>query len=170
MIHDLRVTLTETAPVLDWTAPEQRSGATDGKPAGVRIYRAEVDPAAGDAAISDPSRAKLIAPPVLLAQTTEMQYRDTSFQFGHTYFYSVREAVQFGAEIVESADSAPAILTAKDIFPPATPRDLEAVSVPAMNGTSGLHRIDLDDQYGNGFGGIQRLSKRPGRYAGAAVE
>lgn len=133
-VRDLRVTLTETALVLDWSLPQQ-PGTSAGKPAGFHIYRAEVDPTTAQAAVSDPSQAKLVAPPVLLAQTTEMRYRDTSFQFGHTYFYSVREAVQFGAEIVESADSAPAILTAKDIFPPATPRGLEAVAVQATDGT-----------------------------------
>jgi len=136
MVHDLRVTLTETAPVLDWTAPEQPSGATDGKAAGFRIYRAEVDPAAGDAALSNPSQAKLLAPIEPLAQTATTEYRDLSFQFGHTYFYSVRAVTQFGTETVESVDSAPVVVIAKDIFPPATPQDLEAVRVPAMNGSS----------------------------------
>jgi fibronectin type 3 domain-containing protein len=69
----------------------------------------------------------------LLAQTTETRYRDTSFQFGHTYLYNVRDSVQFGTETVESADSTPAVLAAKDIFPPATPLELEAVVVPATN-------------------------------------
>jgi len=135
MIPDLRVTLTETAPVLDWSPPEQPNGARDEKPAGFRIYRAEVDPAAADAALSNPSQAKLLAPIEPLAQTATTEYRDTSFQFGHTYFYSVRAVSQFGNETVESADSVPVVLIAKDIFPPVAPRDLEAVGVPAMNGT-----------------------------------
>jgi len=56
-----------------------------------------------------------------------------SFQFGHTYLYNVRDSVRFGTETVESADAAPAVLTAKDIFPPATPLGLEAVVVPTTN-------------------------------------
>ena len=73
----------------------------------------------------------------------ETQYRDTSFQFGHTYLYTIREVMQFGTETVESADSTPAVLTAKDIFPPAAPQGLQAVNVPATNG-AGVHRANLD--------------------------
>jgi hypothetical protein len=130
--QDLRATLTETALVLDWSAPQQ-PGSPAAKPIGFRVYRGEVNPETAQAAVLDASQAKLIAPPILLAQTTETRYRDTSFQFGHTYLYNVRDSVQFGAETVESADSAPTVLTAKDIFPPATPLGLEAVVVPATN-------------------------------------
>jgi hypothetical protein len=132
-VRDLRANLTETALVLDWSAP-QETESTAAKPISFHVYRAEVDPATGQAAVVDASQAKLIAPPILLAQTTETRYRDTSFQFGHTYLYSVHESVQFGTEIVESADSAPAVLVAKDIFPPGTPLGLEAVVVPAISG------------------------------------
>jgi hypothetical protein len=134
-VQDLRATLTETALVLDWSAAQEAGTASAGQAAGFRIYRAEVDSTTAEAALFNPSQAKLIAPAELLAQTTAAEYRDTSFQFGHTYFYRVRGVAQFGAAIVESADSAPAVLTAKDIFPPAAPQGLEAVGVPATNGT-----------------------------------
>jgi hypothetical protein len=133
-VRDLRATLTETALVLDWSAAQEARPASPGKPAGFRIYRAEVDPTAAEAAISNPSQAKLIAPPQSLAQTTATEYRDTSFQFGHTYFYEIRQVMQFGAQTVESADSSPTVLTAKDIFPPAAPQGLEAVAVATPNG------------------------------------
>ena len=135
-VEDLRATLTEAALVLDWSAAQQSPRDSAGKAAGFRIYRAEVDPTTAEAAISNSSQAKLLAPPELLGQTTQIEYRDTSFQFGHTYFYDVRQVMQFGTETVESADSAPAVLTAKDIFPPAVPQGLEAVAVPATNGTA----------------------------------
>ena len=135
-VEDLRATLTEAALVLDWSAAQQSPRDSAGKAAGFRIYRAEVDPTTAEAAISNSSQAKLLAPPELLGQTTQIEYRDTSFQFGHTYFYDVRQVMQFGTETVESADSAPAVLTAKDIFPPAAPQGLEAVAVPATNGTA----------------------------------
>lgn len=135
-VRDLRVSLTETALVLDWSAPPEPEGT--GTKRNFHVYRAEVDPATAEAAVLDASQAKLIAPPTLLAQTAETHYRDTTFQFGHTYLYSVREAVQFGTETVESADSAPAVLTAKDIFPPATPLGLEAVVVPATNANASV--------------------------------
>lgn|SRR5438445_723509 len=134
-VQDLRATLTETALVLDWSAAQKAHSASAGQAAGFRIYRTEVDPAMAEAAVFTPSQAKLIAPPELLAQTTATEYRDTTFQFGHTYFYSVRRILQFGAATVESADSSPTVLTAKDIFPPAAPQDLEAVGVTATNGT-----------------------------------
>jgi fibronectin type 3 domain-containing protein len=58
------------------------------------------------------------------------------FQFGHTYLYRVRAVEQFGPATIESADSTPAVLTAKDIFPPAAPRDLEAVNVATTKETA----------------------------------
>jgi hypothetical protein len=129
--RDLRVTPTETALVLDWSAAQGPRSASSGKLVGFRIYRAEVDPATAETALPNASQAKLIAPPELLVQTSETEYRDTIFQFGHTYFYTVREVVQFGTGTVESADAAPIVFAAKDIFPPGAPQDLEAVAVPA---------------------------------------
>lgn len=128
-VQGLRVTSTETALVLDWSAAQSAAEAGGAKPAGFRIYRAEVDPATAEAALLNPSQAKFIAPEELLAQTTATEYRDMSFQFGHAYLYRVRAVEQFGPAAIESADSTPAVLTAKDIFPPAAPRDLEAVTV-----------------------------------------
>ena len=130
-VQDLRVSLTETALVLNWGATP--TGGSAAKAAGFHIYRAEVDPTTADAAASNPSEAKLIAPPVLLAQTPETEYRDAKFQFGHAYFYTVRQVTQFENSSVESADSPPAILVARDIFPPAAPQGLETVGVPATN-------------------------------------
>jgi fibronectin type 3 domain-containing protein len=77
----------------------------------------------------------LIAPEELLAPTSATEYLDMSFQFGHTYLYRVRAVEQLGPAAIESADSVPAVLTAKDIFPPAAPRDLEAVTVATTKGT-----------------------------------
>lgn len=134
-VRDLRATLTETALVLDWSAAPEARPVSPAKLAGFRIYRAQVDPTAAEAAIANPSQAKLIVPPELLAQTTASEYRDTNFQFGQTYFYEIRQVMQLGSEIVESADSAPAVLTAKDIFPPAAPQGLEAVSMAMTEGT-----------------------------------
>src|SRR5579859_461700 len=128
-VQDLRVTPTESALVLNWSAPEAVAEAGGAKPAGFHIYRAEVDPTTAEAAVLNPSQAKLMAPEELLAQTNATEYRDMNFQFGHTYLYGVRAVEQLGPATIESADSVPAVLTAKDIFPPAAPRDLEAISV-----------------------------------------
>jgi len=45
--------------------------------------------------------------------------------------YTVRSVAQFGEDLVESADSAPASVTPRDAFPPAAPSNLEAAIVPA---------------------------------------
>ena len=140
-VRDLRATLAETAVALDWTAAQEEGGAFAGNAAGFRIYRAEVDPTTAEAAASNPPQARLIAPPQLLAQTTETQYRDTTSQFGHTYFYNIHRVMQFGAVTVESADSAPAVLTARDRFPPAAPQGLETVVEPAPNGTPASNEL-----------------------------
>jgi hypothetical protein len=134
-VQGLRATLTQTAVVLDWSASPEQGKSVSGRPAGFQIYRAEVDPTKAGAAILNPSDAKLIAPEQSLAQTTAAHYADANFQLGHTYIYRVREVWQFGNELVESADSVPAVLTAKDIFPPATPQGLEAVGVATGAGT-----------------------------------
>lgn len=133
-VQDLHATLTETALVLDWNAAQETSVAPGGKATAFRIYRAEVDPATAEAAVLNPSQAKLIAAPALLAQTTEPRYPDTNFQFGHVYVYTVRAVAQFEAATVESVDSAPTVLMAKDVFPPAAPQGLEVVGIAATNG------------------------------------
>jgi fibronectin type 3 domain-containing protein len=43
----------------------------------------------------------------------------------------VRNVAQFGADFVESTDSAPVIVTPRDVFPPATPTSPEITIVPA---------------------------------------
>ena len=133
-VQDLRVMLTETAMVLRWSAARQIVAAPGVGSATFEIFRAEVDPAAAQAGIANPSEAKLIAPPALVAQTTQSEYRDSNFQFGHTYWYTVRELDQFGNEPVESPDSEPAVIIARDIFPPVAPQGVEAVAIPAADG------------------------------------
>jgi hypothetical protein len=135
-VQDLRLTLTETALVLNWSSAERASSVPTEGAARFEIFRAEVDPATAQAAIANPADAKLVAPPALVAQTAQTEYRDGSFQFGHTYLYAVREVEHFGNESVESADSAPAVIAAKDIFPPAAPQGIEAVVVPGINGAA----------------------------------
>ena len=56
--------------MLDWSAAQSAAEAGGAKPAGFHVYRAEVDPATAEAAVINPSQAKLIAPEELLAQTT----------------------------------------------------------------------------------------------------
>ena len=130
-IGDLQATLTESAVELTWTPPTRTAGgATLPALVGYRVYRAEVEPAAEAAAAQDPSRAKLKMPLELLGPTPSAAFRDTQFEFGHTYLYSVRSVAQYAADEVESADSRPAVVTPRDTFPPAAPSGLVAIVVP----------------------------------------
>lgn len=135
IVQNLRITPTEAALVLEWSAPQSASENGGAKPTVFHIYRAEVDPTTAQAAVLNPSQAKLTGPEEMLAQTAATEYRDMSFQFGHTYLYKIRAAEQLGTTTIESADSAPAVLTAKDVFPPSAPRDLEAVTVATTKET-----------------------------------
>ena len=127
-VTDLRATVTETAIDLNWTLPD---GSMNRAPAGYRVYRADVE---ADAAAppADASQAKLRGPLALLGQLPASEYRDTTFEFGRTYVYLVRSVAQFGSDAVESADSPPVFVAAKDVFPPAAPPGvLAAVVSPA---------------------------------------
>ncbi len=131
-IGDLRAEVTETAIELSWSPPRRTSaGAALESLAGYRVYRAEVEPGAEVAASQDPSKAKLKTPLELLAPTPTAAFRDTRFEFGHTYLYTVRSVAQYESDSAESADSQSVVVTPRDIFPPAAPKGLEVIFVPA---------------------------------------
>jgi hypothetical protein len=132
-ITDLEARVTETAVELSWTAPTKTSGGEPLPQFGYRIYRGQLDSpgeasaleAATDAAAKDLRHVKWKSKPALLASPETNSYRDTDFEFNKTYVYVVRSAIANGAAL-ESADSRPAIVTPKDIFPPAAPQGLVA--------------------------------------------
>ena len=72
---------------------------------------------------------------VLHGTTGVARYEDTQFAFGRRYFYRVRTLAQFGADTVESENSAVVEVTARDVFPPPVPANLIAVA--------GAARVDL---------------------------
>ena len=141
-IDSLHIQVTESAIELSWSAPA-RTSAGDPLPviSSYHVYRGELDPSAADAASKNLAQAKWISPLVLLAPTVENSYRDTSFEFGKTYLYTVRSVIPLDNNPLESADSSAAVVTPRDIFPPAAPQDLVAAVLP---GTSpGSLEIDL---------------------------
>ncbi len=130
-IISLQATVTESAIELNWQAPT-RTSAGDPLPAlsEYRVYRGELDPASADAAAKDISQARWKSPLALLASSPTSTYRDTLFDFGKTYLYVVRTVMSpVGSPALESSDSTPAILSPRDIFPPAVPQGLVAAVI-----------------------------------------
>lgn len=126
-IDDLKADVTPAAIVLAWTPPKPLMDATP-TIAGYRVYRAEA------AATATPENPLLKSS---LARIGEMppgsqSFRDSQFNFGATYVYSVRSFAQYPAETLESADSNLTIITPRDTFPPAAPQGLIAALVPVQ--------------------------------------
>lgn len=131
-IGDLHATVTESSIELAWSRPQRTSaGGAFTALAGYRVYRAEVEAGAEAAAAQDPSKAKLKAPLGLLGPAPAAAFRDTQFEFGRTYLYTVRSVAQYDQDSVESADSNAVVLTPRDTFPPAPPQGLVVLLVPA---------------------------------------
>ena len=142
VIASLQVHVTEPAIELSWTAPAHTSGGDPiGAFSGYRIYRGELDPSSAEAATADPSKAKWKSPLTLLSASDETTYRDTLFDFGKTYLYIVRSAVLVDGNPLESSDSAPAIVSPGDTFPPAAPQNLVAAVLAGATPSSTV--VDL---------------------------
>jgi hypothetical protein len=129
-ITALHATVTEPAVKLSWPAPT-RTSSGDPLPAisEYRVYRGEIDAASADAAANDLSKAKWKSPLALLGSAHTETYRDTAFDFGKTYLYSIRAVISTEGSAIESNDSVPAIVTPRDVFPPAVPQGLVAALI-----------------------------------------
>lgn len=141
-IAGVEARMTETAIELSWPEPSRTSA---GQPvpsiSGYRIYRGVLDPASAEAAKKDLSQATWKQPVSLLAPSTTNRFRDTQFDFGVNYLYIVRSVVLAEGTTIESGDSASAVVTPRDTFPPAAPQGLVAVFVAP--GTPPVPRVEL---------------------------
>lgn len=140
-IRGVQVTVRQEAIDLSWQPPEQLVTGQPAAVVGYRIYRGEVAPSAEAEAAQNPAEAKLVAPMALVGVAPSAAYSDAKFEFGHTYIYSVRSVAQYEAASIESADSALAVVTPRDIFPPAPPKDL--VVIPVTGGPGEPTRLEL---------------------------
>lgn len=135
-IGDLKAAVTETAIVLKWApAAQTASGSPAPAIAGYNVYRGAVAAENSAAAISRPLEGKRLTSMALLGRATAAEYRDESFTMGSAYVYVVRSVAPAGTATVESADSQPVAVLAKDVFPPSAPKALEAVPLAATNGS-----------------------------------
>ncbi len=129
-IANVGVHVTESAIELSWPAVTQTSGGEPLSDVSYRVYRGQlndpVNQAALDAAAKDLVHVRWKSPLALVASPGTNSYRDADFAFDETYVYVVRTAVAERGGVQESADSVPAIVTPKDIFPPSAPLGLIA--------------------------------------------
>jgi hypothetical protein len=126
----VHASVTELAVELSWSAPTRTSS---GEPlpeiAEYRVYRGEIDAGSADATANDLSHAKWKSPLAFLGSAHGETYRDTAFDFGKTYLYILRSVIVGDVSAVESSDSVPAIVTPRDVFPPAVPQGLVAAVI-----------------------------------------
>jgi hypothetical protein len=125
--RDVHVELTESALIVNWAEAAMPLGASS---RAYRIYRG-VTGSGQEKTPQELSQAKLKTQLELAGPSSSTEFRDSHFEFGTPYVYTVRSVAQFGPDLVESADSAPVFVTPRDIFPPAAPANLEITIVPA---------------------------------------
>ena len=127
--HGVRVAVSESALVVNWTETSAPPGATSHL---YHVYRGELE-SHQEIVPEDVAAAKLKTPLELVGSSPATEFRDTGFEFGTPYVYTVRSVAQYGEDFAESADSAPTGVTPRDIFPPATPTGLEIAVIPATS-------------------------------------
>jgi len=141
-IASVSAIVTEPAIELNWPAPQRTSGGDSlSAISAYHIYRGEIDGDSAEAAAKDISQARWKSPLQKVASSSANSYRDSSFDFGKTYVYVVRAVIVAGNNELESSDSAPAIVAARDTFPPAAPQGLVTVLLPGE--THGSVQVDL---------------------------
>jgi hypothetical protein len=130
-IVSIEARVTETAVELTWPMP---TATAAGEPVstiiGYRIYRSEIHPEAPSSSPQELPPGKPGSHATLLASLETNSYRDTPVVFDHTYAYTVRSVVQVDGNELESSDSQQAVVTPRDIFPPAAPQGLVSAVLP----------------------------------------
>ncbi len=141
-IESLYARFTERGVQLKWAVPDKTSG---GEPLDqiqeFHVYRGELDAASATAAAKDLGRAVWKVRPLQLAATAGAEFLDTGFDYGKTYAYLVRSVVLADGVQRESGDSQAAVVTPRDIFPPAAPQGIVAAVIPGNSAGSWV--VDL---------------------------
>jgi len=66
--------------------------------------------------------------PAIVARPESPEWTDAAAEYGTAYEYSVQATLKTGAAEAESEPSERAPIVPRDVFPPATPRDLTAIA------------------------------------------
>jgi hypothetical protein len=125
-VRDLQATVSAGAVTLRWSTP---ASATPPAPGSFTIYRAPLD-RQGNATGATES----------VGVTTGASYRDTLVESGNRYRYTVRAMSPAPGGEVESADSAPVIVT---VPAPAVPPPPEGLAAIPVRRPSGSLEVDL---------------------------
>jgi fibronectin type 3 domain-containing protein len=114
--------MTEDAITLTWQAPAANiDGSTPVNLLGYNVYRL-------DESQNEPGQV-----PINTALVAGTEYADKNFQFGNNYRYVVRSvSLGTGGAQVESLNSNPVSVAARDIFPPAPPGAPSIAADPAF--------------------------------------
>lgn len=136
-IDDVKTTFTRTAVELSWTPPQKTLVGASPPIANYRIYRGEIENAvqSGAAATGEngSQNIKLKTPLAPIGESDSPTYADTQAVLDMPYLYSVRSVVQASGALLESSDSNFAIITPRDLLPPAAPQGLLVVPIPAQS-------------------------------------
>ena len=113
---DLSAKVMEDSIDLKWAAPsENMDGSRPARIAGYNIYRSE-------------DAHKFPATPINHDPVQTPEFKDRSFEFDKTYYYVVTVLASLQNPFAESNRSATVKVTPLDIFPPAPPKDFNAIS------------------------------------------
>jgi hypothetical protein len=141
-IESLDARLTQSGIQLKWAVPDRTSGGELlSQIQEFHIYRGELDAASAAAAAKDLGQAVWKSRLLQLAATTAPEFLDTGFDYGKTYAYLVRSVVLADGIQRESGDSQAAVVTPRNIFPPATPQGIVAAVIPGS--AAGSWVVDL---------------------------
>ena len=113
--ESLSAQVTEDFIRLNWTAPpENTDGSKPPRIAGYNIYRSE-----------EPE--KLSPVPLNREPVQKPEFEDRNFQFDKTYYYAVGTVGSLQNPYAESLPSKILPVVSRDVFPPAPPRDFNAI-------------------------------------------
>lgn len=132
-INDVKAEVTHSGIQVTWTPPQQTPVGPAPPIALYRVYRAVSQPAtSANLGAPEKETAKPASPVLKVGETEATSYLDTQFDLGKSYVYTVRSVLRYDEQI-ESADSNPFVVLARDVSPPATPQGLIVVYVPAQD-------------------------------------
>jgi hypothetical protein len=144
----IEVKVTEPAIELSWSPIDRTSAGDPLSAVTYNIYRAEFENAAdapttpnaaqppAEEIAHDAAQLKLDSKLQLLATQADHSYSDKSFEFGKAYVYVLRSVASDNGAALESSDSQPVVITPRDTFPPAVPKDISYAVLPGENPSS----------------------------------